>query len=238
MIESSDNRSISRLGPRVLTEHFVLHLAFIIVLLSVLTSSAQTIDMTKIVFRRTGPGIAPDSADAKARTIYMAGEKYARIEYPPDASKNNHMLSISKEPDFWIIDLVKRTARHVLDPGPTFVARNPIIWFPPKPGEPDPDQMFQGLEFGNEATFFRQNSPRDLGLRKIDGKDAKAFAIKSGAREVTLYLDPQTEKPLQIDVTKDGKPDITFHYLAYETNLKFDPTLFEPPEGLKITEAK
>ena len=86
--------------------------------------------------------------------------------------------------------------------------------------------------------FFRQNDPRDLGLRKIDGKDAKAFAIKSGTREVTLFLDPATEKPVQIDVTKDGKPDLSFRYFSYETDLKFDPALFDLPEGLTITEAK
>lgn len=206
--------------------------------LFVLTSSAQTIDMTKIVFRRAGPGITPDSANAKPTTMYIAGEKYTRVENAPDPVKHTHMLIITKEPDSWMIDLEKHIGRHMLDPGPTFVARNPILWIPKPPGEPDPDKAFQGLEFGNEAAFFRQNSPRDLGIRKIDGKDAKAFAIKSGAREVTLFLDPETEKPLQIDVTKDDKPDFSFRYLAYETNLKFDPALFELPEGLKVTEAK
>lgn len=240
MIEFSDNHSPRRPRAPALRRHFVLHLALVIAAtpLFVLPSSAQTLEMTKIVFRRMGPNTAPGSADAKPETIYIAGEKYTRVEGVPDPAQHTHTLIITKEPDMWLINLANHTARHILDSGPTFVARNPILWFPKKPGEPDPDKAFESFEFGNEATFFRQNSPRDLGLRKIDGKDAKAFAVKYGAREVTLFLEPETEKPLQIDVTKDGKPDVSLRYIAYEKNLPFDPALFELPEGLKITEAK
>ena len=38
-----------------------------------------------------------------------------------------------------------------------------------------------------------------------------------------------------MDVTKDGKPDFSICYLFYETDLPFDPSLFEPPPDLKIT---
>ena len=41
-----------------------------------------------------------------------------------------------------------------------------------------------------------------------------------------------------MDFTKGGKPDFSIRYLSYETDLPFDPSLFEPPPGLKITESK
>jgi hypothetical protein len=234
MIKGSDSYSPHRSG----TGH-LLQLGFFVaaISLSALTSSAQTIEMTKIVFRRIDPKLA-DSSAAKPTTIYLAAEKYTRVENAPDPAQGKQILIITKEPDNWMINLADHTARHVLDPGPTFVARSPIMWHPKPPGEPDPDEAFRGLEFGNEATFFRQNSPRDLGERKLDGKNAKAFAIKSGAREATLFLDPETSKPLQLDVTRDGKADFSISYLSYQTDLPFDPALFELPEGLKITEAK
>ena len=88
------------------------------------------------------------------------------------------------------------------------------------------------------CAFFRGHKARDLGLRKVEEKDCNALAIKSGAREATLLLDPETGKPVELEVTKDGKPDFSIRYLSYETDLPFDPSLFEPPPGLKITESK
>jgi len=98
MIESSDSHSTPRLRARALRGRLVLRLAFIIAVtsLSVLTSAAQTIDMTKIVFRRADPSVAPDSADAKPRTIYIAGEKYTRVESEPDPVKHTHMLIVTQ----------------------------------------------------------------------------------------------------------------------------------------------
>lgn len=235
MIISFSNYLACRLVTRaIVPRSFVIA----VIALSASTGSAQTIEMTKIVCRRSGPDVAPDSVDAKPITIYKAGDKYCRREYQSDPAHGTQMLNITKEPDDWSINLADHTAVHRLDRGPTFNVRLHIFWTPKPPGQRDPDEIFRELEFGNEADFFRKNRARDLGLRKIDGKDAKAFTIKSGAREVTLFLDSQTEKPVQIDVIKDGKPEISFHYLTYQSGLPFDPSLFEIPEGLKITEAK
>ena len=195
------------------------------------------LEMTKIVYRRSGPKITPDSAEAKPITIYRAGDKYCRSEASPDPARKMHMLRITKEPDDWIINLADHTGTHRLDAGPTFNVRLPIFWAPKPPGERDPDELFQDLEYGKEKDFFSRNHATDVGLRKVDGKDAKAFSIKTDTREATLLLDPETEKPLQLEVTKAGKPEITFHYTTYETGLSFDPALFELPEGVKITEA-
>jgi hypothetical protein len=200
--------------------------------------SGQTIEMMKFVYRLSGPDFEENSSASKAITLYKAGDKYSRIEYPPDPITGDHIVGITKEPDAWTINLDKHTADHVLDAGPTFIARTPVIWSAQKGIGPGIEEFFKELEFGNEASFFQQNHPKDAGTRKIDGKDVKGLSLKNGAREVTLYLDSNTGKPLQIDVVKDGKPEISVHYISYETKLAFDPALFEIPEGLKITDRK
>ena len=239
MIESVDSYSHPSFHRCALRRHILAQLAFIIAVaaLSVLTSSAQTIEMTKMVVRNISPTIAPNSLiGAKPTAIYRAVEKYLRIEEQSDPAQKN--LIITREPESWMINLADKTAKHIVDPGPTFDARLFIFWLPKQPGEPDPDDGFRGLEFGNEALFFRQHDARDLGLRKVDGKECKALVVKTNTREVTLLLDPETQKPVQIESTKDGKPDFAYRYISYETDLPFDPSLFEPPPGLKITEAK
>ena len=50
--------------------------------------------MTKIVVRVMGPGIKPGSFAALPRTIYRAGDRYARMEDPPDARQRIEKLII------------------------------------------------------------------------------------------------------------------------------------------------
>lgn len=233
MIKPASNRSLLRVDVNAL-QFFLL----VVAVCTALTASAQTIEMTKIVYRRVDSAVKPDAVEAKPRTLYRAQDKYLRLEVPPNPAEKTHILKITREPDDWTINLIDHTARHLLDSGPTFSARAPIFWTPKAPGEPDPDEQFIALEFGNEEAFFRQNNAREMEPRKIDGKECKGLAIKTETRELTLLIDAQTGKPVQIESTKEGKPEFALRYVSYETNLPFDPSLFEPPEGLKITEAK
>src|ERR1700720_1001379 len=92
-----------------------------------LTVAADELRMTKIVFRSMNPDTAPDSFGAQPKTLYRAGNKYLRIEEAPDPARGIHNLRIAREPDAWAINLLDNTARHIIDPGPTFFARLPII---------------------------------------------------------------------------------------------------------------
>ena len=122
-----------------------------------------------------------------------------------------------------------------LDKGPDFSVRHYIVWSQPSHL---PDPTFLDLEFGKEAIFVRQAQVKQIGMRKIENKEAKAFLAKGGDRDVALFFDPVTDKPLRVEITKNGKPDMAVEYLEYETGLPFDPTLFELPKGIKITEQK
>lgn len=206
-----------------------------------LTSTAQDLApqsqprMTKIVCRYFGPQIPPGSPDAQLNTIYRAGDKYERVEQSSDLAQKNPMLQIMSEPDAWFVNLADHTAVHALDKGPDFSVHHCIVWSQPSHL---PDPTFLDLEFGKEAIFVRQAQVKQIGMRKIENKEAKAFLAKGGDRDVALFFDSVTDKPLRVEVTKNGKPDMAVEYLEYETGLPFDPTLFELPKGIKITEQK
>lgn len=68
----------------------------------------------------------------------------------------------------------------------------------------------------------------------MDGKSCNASNVTKGAFEVILFIDPVTNQPYQLDILKDGKPDRSFRYLEYKTNLPFQKSLFQPPQGVKI----
>ena len=206
-----------------------------------LTSSGQDLapqtqlQMTKIVCRYYGPKIAPSSPEARLNTVYRAGDKYERIEQSSDPAQKNGMLQITSEPDAWFVNLENHTAVHSLDKGPDFSIHHYIIWTQPSHL---PDADFLDLEFGKEAIFVRQAQAKEIGMRKVDNREAKAYLAKGGERDVALFFDPVTDKPLRIEVTKNGKPDMAVDYLEYETELPFDPALFELPKGIKITKQK
>jgi hypothetical protein len=188
----------------------------------------------KIVCRYSGANLKPGSPEAQETTIYRAGDKYERVELAADAVQKKHELRIVKEPDVWYINLADQTAIHMLDERAPFAVHHYILW---SQDSPLPEPEFRDLQFGNEAIFARQKQAQEIGLRKIDNKEAKAYLAKTGEREVTLYFDPETDKPLRIDVTRNGKPDVSVQYLEY-TELPFDPKLFEFPVGIKVTEQK
>jgi len=193
--------------------------------------------MTKIVSRIISNSVPEGSFASKPKTLYRAGSKYSRTEEELDAENNLHALLIVNEPDTWMINLADKTARHVVDPGPTFNFHAPIVWTPSRDGQPEENKDFKDLEYGNEVEFFRRHSASVAGRRVAGGSTFKALSIKKGAREFLLLLSPG-DKPHQLDVLKNGKIEYSVRYLSYETNLPFEKSLFEPTKGLKITEAK
>jgi hypothetical protein len=212
--------------------------AFLLAVFAVsVTAQADEPSITKIVMRLVGPAVKANAFAAKPKTLYRAGTKYARSEEQLDVENNIHALIIVNEPDTWMINLADGTARHIVDPGPTFKFHAPVFWVAKRKGEEDPDKAFKELEFGNELQFFRQNAAQDAGARQVDGESCKALVLKKGTRKLTLLIDQRTEKPVQIDIERTGEANVSVRYLEYQTGLPFQRSLFEPPKGLKMTEA-
>ena len=93
--------------------------------------------MTKIVSRIISDSVPEGSFASKPKTLYRAGNKYSRTEEELDVENNLHALLIVNEPDTWMINLADKTARHIVDPGPTFNFRAPIVWIPSRNGQPE-----------------------------------------------------------------------------------------------------
>eukprot|EP01036_Dinobryon_divergens_P046222 gene46222-61811_t len=83
--------------------------------------------LTRIVTRSVGPDIQRGSFRAEPITLYRKGELYLRNEEAPDPEQRLHLLTIVSEPDVWTVNLMDKTGKHVVDPGPNFVAHAPIV---------------------------------------------------------------------------------------------------------------
>ena len=216
--------------------HWKFCLGFMIALASVAapTSWAAQPSITKITVEMILPNITGDLLPAKPKTIYRAGNKYARMEEKRDSLGGDQTLIITNEPDSWVINLSDKTGRHQVDAGPKFDTHAPIFWT--TSGQPEPE--FVELEFANELKFFDKDRALELKPRKVDGKKCKAFSIKTGPHEAILLLNPKNGKPLQIELMKFGRLVATAKYLGYETGLPFKASYFQPPAGIKLTEAE
>jgi hypothetical protein len=202
-----------------------------------LGSSPTEPTVTKIVTRPVGQDVRGDSFAAKPKTLYRAGNKYARTEEELDAENNIHALIIVSEPDTWMINLADKTGRHIVDPGPTFNFHAPIVWMPKSQVAPETAPAFKELEFGNELQFFRRNGAQDIGTRQIDKDNCKTLVLERNGLKLTLLVEPGAQRPVQLDIEQSGRATESIRYVEYEVGLPFEHFLFEPPKGVKISEA-
>jgi outer membrane lipoprotein-sorting protein len=141
-------------------------------------------------------------------------------------------LVIVNEPDVWMVNLFDKSGRHMVDRGPTFNAHLPIF--------EDSSGAKTGvgeLEFGKETEFFtKYNASRSPGAI-ISGRSSERYEVKIGGSTLVLWLDAQSKKPLRVSLIQ-GRGTQTMEYLSYEDNLKFDPSIFQPPAGITFQESK
>lgn len=142
-------------------------LAAVIVNLALISAPLRSDEptMTKLVTRLSGPKIPADSFAAKPTTFYLTGELYGRVEEEMDRERGVHPLFICNPPDTWIVNLVNKTAQHVVDRQPPFSFHAPILFVPKTKARPEANTEFKGLNFGSEVQFFRDQGARDLGQR-------------------------------------------------------------------------
>lgn len=187
--------------------------------------------ITKMVTRMITIASTGETA-AKPKILYRAGKTYSRLEEERDPEQHMHRLIVTNEPDSWIINLEDHTATHVVDEGPEFVTSMPIFWGL----DNKPEKEFESLEFGSELDYFRNGRAKEIGMRKVEGKDCKALSLKTGEHEVILYLDPKHDRPYRIDLIKYGRLTSAVRYLSYDTGLPFDKVLFTLPKDINVSE--
>ena len=186
--------------------------------------------MAKFVVRLFGANVDPDSFAAKPRTLYRAGETYARLEHAPDPARDMHKLVVIAEPDIWDVNLIAGTGQHSVDPGPRFVVHINIM----PPGGP---KEFATLEFGAELEFFKLHKATSAPERVLDGKRCHALKYSYGDYRLLLYSAVDSGLPFQLEVYRNDHLNVALRYLTYERNLPFEPELFKPPADIKMTEA-
>ena len=81
----------------------------------------------KIVFILKTPDLPKGTVGALPKTMYLAGEHYARIEQPADLTSGKQNLLIVRGRDLWVIDTLKRTGTHSINSSPDFTVHNPIL---------------------------------------------------------------------------------------------------------------
>ena len=112
--------------------------------------------MSKITVQLDGSELSQNDFARKPKTIYRAGSTYCRVEEAADQEHNIHALLIVSEPDAWMVNLATKTARHSVDPGPTFQCHLPIFSGPIPNAQDEVDYAKLGLEFGYELEYFKK----------------------------------------------------------------------------------
>jgi hypothetical protein len=193
--------------------------------------------MTELMVKLESPEIPKDSFAAQAKRMYRAGSRYCRIEENPDLEHGIHGLLIMNEPDSWLINRLTKTARHMVDPGPTFNCRMPIFANAKDiQSAEDLKKPLTQLEFGRELEYFRSASDAPTPGPVMQGKPTMVYTVQPGNSQVFLFTGGDPEAPVAV-VRKNDKTREIFWYGEY-AQLPFDATLFAKPEAVKIEEVQ
>jgi hypothetical protein len=200
-------------------------------LVSLVQSQQDPKTMTKISTGIVEPRPDPGSFTAQVRTLWRAGTKYGRVAESPDIQNHIQGLMIINEPDAWIINLLDRSGKHIIDPGPSLVVRLPIF----------PDQAvstkFRDLEFGGELEFVSKMGARGSKGEAVNGRETERYEVTSENSKIVLWTDLKSRKPLRVSLVV-GRQAETVEYLSFDDDLAFDPSLFRPPTGIAMQDAK
>jgi hypothetical protein len=192
--------------------------------------------MTKIEVVLQSPDAPAGSFAAKPRVFYRAGNRYCRVEEAPDPDQGIHGLMILNEPDWWMVNLFSKTARHGVDPGPTFNCR--LVIFAngtPQSLDEESKQIMQ-LEFGRELEFFKGRGAIPKKGPVLQTKETTGYMVTVGTKALALFTYGTPERPLAVSQQRDGKNYI-YWYSGYG-EIDFEPKLFAKPENVKIEESK
>ncbi len=215
-------------------EHLKFEIAIVLVAL-VLPRTGFCADipnkMIHAIVQMSGSEIADDSFAAKPKLFWRASNQYCRIDEEPDPENGIHERLLVNEPDAWMINLANNTAKHIIDPGPTFNCRLPIFAM----DEAMAKSKIGELEIGRELEFFHGN-----GATLIDGPklsfEANCYELKIGDSVLRLVERVDIHAPILILLAR-GDKSYKARYLLWD-EVPFKADLFVKPTGLTIEEAK
>jgi len=186
--------------------------------------------MMMISTRVVEPRPAPSSFAAQARTLWRAGTKYGRVAEPPDLQNHIHGLMIINEPNVWMINLLDKSGKHEVDPGPSLDVHLPI--FPDR----SVSTQLKDLEFGRELEFFTTKGAKGSEGEMINGRGTSRYELTIENSKIVLWTDVKSKKPLRVSLIEGAQIE-TIEYLSYD-DLAFNPSLFQPPAGIVMQSSK
>jgi hypothetical protein len=211
-------------------------LLFVLVLAGAMFVEEPPKTMTKIEVILQSPDAPAGSFATKPKVFYRAGNRYCRVEEAPDPDQGIHGLMIINEPDWWMVNLFSKTARHGVDPGPTFNCRQVIFANGTPQSLDDESKQIMQLEFGRELEFFKGRGAIPNKGPVLQTKETTGYTVTVGTTTLALFTYGTPERPLAVSQQRNGKNDI-YWYSGYG-EMNFDPKLFAKPENVKIEESK
>lgn len=191
--------------------------------------------MTKLITQLERSDFPAESFASKPKTMYRSGTRYCRTEEQPDPDHGIHGLMILNEPDAWIVNLLTKTAKHFVDPGPTFNCHLPIFQGDVK-SSADMKNPILELEFGQEVGYFKGKDATPKEGPVLRDKPTTVYAVDMGDSQLFLFTTRAPERPWAV-ARQHGNVKEMFWYSDYQ-ELPFDPKLFAKPDAVKIEEVK
>jgi hypothetical protein len=198
------------------------------VLLALLLAAEPQPSMLRVVVRNVSEDLSPSNFARKPKTMFRLGTCCLRVEEELDSVARLHILVIINEPNMWMINQVDREAKHVVDPGPTFIVHALIL----------EEQGLEGLEFGQEMAYMKTHGASREGPFSCATGRCQRYVAQSGGYRVSLVTSLPGDKPTEIRITRPKGGPVTIVYDAYENGLPAKPELFRPPVGITIRESK
>ncbi len=200
-------------------------------------SPAHPATMLRIQVTNVSPDVPRDSFAAQPRTLFRAGDGFCRVDEADDATRGIHASLIVNEPDAWFVNWTDKTARHSVDPGPTFKCHLPIFATPPVAGHTsDVPAELATLEFGRELEFAKaQHAKTKSGPPMVADKPTVEYYLDFGDQQLTLLVDPDVAGKERLFAISFGRPHHESVYLYNQVDTyPFDPKEFSQPAGIKM----
>ncbi len=184
--------------------------------------------MTKIVAFYVAPNLSEDSR-AKPKTIYVSGNRYARTEEAGNNAGVEASVIIVDQPNVWVVDLKHQTGQHSVNHGPVQEVHEPIC------GANGPVEVAD-CEFGREAKFFDSALTDSVPAQQLSGRRCKGRKRVVGDYRLILYTDSVTNFPVELHALRKDAVMFKVHYISYEPDIAFDPSLFRVPKNIVCVE--
>jgi hypothetical protein len=190
-------------------------------------ATCAPLGVVHIVARETTPGIDPQSFNAKPVSLFRQGAGRSRLEEQPDEINKIQGLAVIDEPNIWMVNLMDRTGRHVVDPGPDFSAHASVF------SDAKVSPRILELEFGCEAAFVAANAPKVDRTETIDGVTLDVHRFADGTEVAEILEKHGSDDPLIARYYRGGNLAWVIRYDLYDTQAPSDPSMFAAPPGIK-----